>query len=213
MTQLMETLSQDLIAGQIEEVTRLTRTALSEGLTAEQVLEQGLLAGMDVVGRLFKSGEMYIPEVLRSAKAMREGMEILKPLLAGGPSASRGTLVIGTVAGDLHDIGKDLVAMMFEGAAFKVINLGVDIKPERFVEAVNEYRPNVLGLSALLTTTMPQMGETVAALKKAGLRDSTKIMVGGAPLTEGFARKIGADGYSPNAAGAVEKARELIKRG
>jgi methylmalonyl-CoA mutase cobalamin-binding domain/chain len=150
---------------------------------------------------------MFIPEVLRSAKAMSAGMEHLRPVLAEGDTKRAGTLVIGTVEGDLHDIGKNLVGMMFEGAGFKVVNIGIDLKPEVFVEAVKEHKPELLGMSALLTTTMPKMGETINALKEAGVRDQVKIMVGGAPVTEEYAKEIGADLYGANAASSVDKAK------
>ncbi len=200
-------IAEALIAGKVDEVDKMTKEALDAGTNADEVLNKGLIAGMDVVGQRFKTGDMFIPEVLRSAKAMSAGMESLRPLLSESETKRGGTLVIGTVEGDLHDIGKNLVGMMFEGAGFKVVNLGIDLKPQVFVDAVKEHKPDLLGMSALLTTTMPKMGETINALKEAGVRDQVKIMVGGAPVTDEYAKEIGADLYGANAASSVEKAR------
>jgi 5-methyltetrahydrofolate--homocysteine methyltransferase len=165
---------------------------------------------MDVVGQRFKAEEMFIPEVLRCAKCMHGAMEILRPLLAETGAESIGTLIIGTVKGDLHDIGKNLVGMMFEGAGFNVVDLGIDKEPQVFVDAIKEHKAKLIGMSALLTTTMPKMGETINAIKEAGIRDQVKILVGGAPITSSFAEEIGADGYASNAASAVEKGKELL---
>jgi corrinoid protein of di/trimethylamine methyltransferase len=203
-------IAESLIAGKIDDVSNQVKEAIDGGTPAQETLEKGLLAGMNVVGQRFKSGEMFIPEVLRSAKAMHAGMEILRPLLSDTENKGAGTLVLGTVEGDLHDIGKNLVGMMFEGAGFKVINLGIDLKPQVFVDAVKEHKPDLLGMSALLTTTMPKMGETINALKEAGLRDTVKILVGGAPVTAEFAEEIGADAYAANAASSVDKARAVL---
>ena len=203
-------IAESLIAGKIDDVSNQVKEAIDGGTPAQETLEKGLLAGMNVVGQRFKSGEMFIPEVLRSAKAMHAGMEILRPLLSEAETKGAGTLVLGTVEGDLHDIGKNLVGMMFEGAGFKVINLGIDLKPQVFVDAVKEHKPDLLGMSALLTTTMPKMGETINALKEAGLRDTVKILVGGAPVTAEFAEEIGADAYAANAASSVDKARAVL---
>ena len=203
-------IAESLIAGKIDDVSNQVKEAIDGGTPAQETLEKGLLAGMNVVGQRFKSGEMFIPEVLRSAKAMHAGMEILRPLLSDAENKGAGTLVLGTVEGDLHDIGKNLVGMMFEGAGFKVINLGIDLKPQVFVDAVKEHKPDLLGMSALLTTTMPKMGETINALKEAGLRDTVKILVGGAPVTAEFAEEIGADAYAANAASSVDKARAVL---
>ena len=199
-----------LIAGKVEEVGNMTKEFLDGGMDPDEILNKGLIAGMDVVGQRFKAGDMFIPEVLRSAKAMSAGMEHLRPVLAEGDTKRAGTFVIGTVEGDLHDIGKNLVGMMFEGAGFNVVNLGIDLKPEVFVDAVKEHKPDMLGMSALLTTTMPKMGETINALKEAGVRDQVKIMVGGAPVTEEYAKEIGADLYGANAASSVDKAKEVL---
>ncbi|MDY6823837.1 MAG: corrinoid protein [Thermodesulfobacteriota bacterium] len=202
-------IAESLIAGKIEEVESMVQAAVDGGADPQETVEKGLLAGMDVVGQRFKAGEMFIPEVLRSAKAMHAGMEILRPLLSESDSRSAGIMVIGTVEGDLHDIGKNLVGMMFEGAGYKVVNLGIDLKPQVFVDAVKEHNPDIVAMSALLTTTMPKMGETINALKEAGLRDKVKIMVGGAPVTAEFAEEIGADAYAANAASSVDKAKAI----
>lgn len=210
MTEMLNSLAETLIKGKMNEMAGLTQQALDSGLSAEDILQKGLLAGMDVVGQRFKSGEMFIPEVLRSAKTMHKAMEILRPILAQADIKAAGKFMIATVEGDLHDIGKNLVAMMFEGAGFEVINLGIDQKSQAIVDAVKTHQPDILGLSALLTTTMPKMEETINALKEAGVRDGMRIMVGGAPVTEDFAKKIGADGYAPNAATAVDRAKEYL---
>ncbi len=199
-----------LIAGKVDDVKAMTGEAIDAGMAPEEILQKGLIAGMEVVGQRFKACEMFIPEVLRSAKAMSSGMEQLRPLLVASGAKMAGTLVIGTVKGDLHDIGKNLVGMMFEGAGFKVVNLGIDLDSQVFVDAVKEHKPELLGMSALLTTTMPKMGEVINALKEAGIRDEVKIMVGGAPVTEEFAREIGADVYGANAASSVDKAKATL---
>lgn len=203
-------LSEFLIDGNIDAVKKLTQQAVDGGCSARDILEKTLLPGMDIVGQRFKACDMFIPEVLRSAKAMHGAMSILRPLLIESGVPMIGTLVIGTVQGDLHDIGKNLVAMLFEGAGFKVVDLGADVKPEVFVQAIVDHQATVVGLSALLTTTMPRMVEVIQAITAAGLRNTVKIMVGGAPVTADFAAQIGADGFAPNAASAVEKAKELM---
>jgi 5-methyltetrahydrofolate--homocysteine methyltransferase len=210
MSELLGKMAESLIAGNIDEVVKLTQEALDDGAAPADILDQGLLAGMDVVGQRFKAEEMFIPEVLRCAKCMHGAMEILRPLLAETGAESIGTLIIGTVKGDLHDIGKNLVGMMFEGAGFNVVDLGIDKEPQVFVDAIKEHKARLLGMSALLTTTMPKMGETINAIKEAGIRDQVKILVGGAPITSSFAEEIGADGYASNAASAVEKGKELL---
>jgi len=202
-------LSEAVIEGELKEIQRLTEAALSGGAAAQQVLDEGLLPGMDEVGKRFKVGDMFIPEVLLSAKTMAAAMEVLKPLLAKG-GGGRGTVVIGTVQGDLHNIGKNLVAMMLEGAGFEVVDLGIDVKPQSFLEAVKEHKPKLLGMSALLTTTMPRMGETIRALEEAGIRSQVKVMVGGAPVTQEFVAKIRADAYAANAGTAVDVAKSLV---
>ena len=211
MAEILQAMADVLIKGDMKTISDLTQKALDQGYAAEDVLQNGLLAGMDVVGKRFKDGDMFIPEVLRSAKTMHKAMEILRPILAQSEVQSQGTFLIATVEGDMHDIGKNLVAMMFEGAGFEVINLGIDQKAQAIVDAVKEKKPNILGLSALLTTTMPKMEETIKSLHEAGVRDQVKVMVGGAPVTAEYAEKIGADGYAPNAASAVDKAKELLQ--
>ena len=210
MSELLGKMAESLIAGKVDEVTDLTRQALDANVSSKDILEKGLLAGMEVVGKRFKANEMFIPEVLRCAKCMHGAMEILRPLLAETGVETAGTFVIGTVKGDLHDIGKNLVGMMFEGAGFEVIDLGIGLAPAAFVEAIKEHNANLFGMSALLTTTMPKMGETINAIKEAGLRDQVKIMIGGAPVTGEFAKEIGADAYASNAASAVDTGKELL---
>jgi len=210
MSELLEKMAESLIAGKVDEVTDLTQQAIDANLSPKDILEKGLLAGMEVVGKRFKANEMFIPEVLRCAKCMHGAMEILRPLLAETGVETAGTFVIGTVKGDLHDIGKNLVGMMFEGAGFKVVDLGIDLEPAGFVEAIKEHKASLFGMSALLTTTMPKMAETINAIKEAGIRDQVKIMIGGAPVTAEFAKEIGADAYASNAASAVDKGKELI---
>jgi len=203
-------LAANLIEGNAPKVKELTEKALAEGIEPGRIINEGLIPGMNEVGRLFKAGEFFIPEVLVAARAMHAGLDIVKPLLSSYEFEPVGMAVVGTVKGDLHDIGKNLVAMMLEGAGFQVIDLGVDVPPEKFVEAVKERRPHLVGMSALLTTTMPSMKATIEALQEAGLRDKVKVMVGGAPLTQHYADEIGADGYAPDASSAVDKARELL---
>jgi 5-methyltetrahydrofolate--homocysteine methyltransferase len=210
MSELLAKMAESLIAGKVDEVTDLTNQALDANLSPKDILEKGLLAGMEVVGKRFKANDMFIPEVLRCAKCMHGAMEILRPLLAETGVKTAGTFVIGTVKGDLHDIGKNLVGMMFEGAGFQVVDLGINLEPAAFVEAIQEHKASLFGMSALLTTTMPKMAETVNAIKEAGIRDQVKIMIGGAPVTAEFAKEIGADAYASNAASAVDKGKELL---
>ena len=210
MSETFERISEVLISGNIEEIKKLTQQGLDEGTPADEILQKGLLPGMDVVGQRFKACEMFIPEVLRSAKTMHASMEILRPLLSESEASGAGKVIIGTVEGDLHDIGKNLVAMMLEGAGFTVVDLGTDVKPGAFVAAVKEHKPVILGMSALLTTTMPKMEATINALQEAGMRDRVKVMAGGAPVTQDFVEGIGADAYGSNATTAVEKAKSLV---
>lgn len=210
MTEILAKIASKLYVGEDEEVAELVQQALEAGMEPPTILADGLIAGMDEVGRDFKAGDLYVPEVLIAARAMTAGMNVLRPLLAETDVASQGVYVIGTVKGDLHDIGKNLVRMMIEGAGFLVIDLGVDAGPQAFVDAVLKHKPDILGMSALLTTTMVQMKSTVEALEEAGLRSTVKIMVGGAPVTAGYAEQIGADAYAPDAASAVEIARSLV---
>jgi 5-methyltetrahydrofolate--homocysteine methyltransferase len=185
------------------------KAALDAGLPAETILKEGLINAMAEVGRLFEENEYFVPEMLVSARAMQSGLTLLRPLLAESGAEPAGRVVIGTVKGDLHDIGKNRVAMMLEGAGFEVIDLGTDVSPEKFVKAVVENKATIVGMSALLTTTMPSMSNTIKALQEAGLRDEVRVMIGGAPVTDGFAKQVGADGYSPDASSAVRLARSL----
>jgi 5-methyltetrahydrofolate--homocysteine methyltransferase len=207
--ELLEKISEELQNGNFIDVPKLTREALVQGISPAVILSDALVAGMDVVGEKFRRDELFMPEVLIAAKAMQAAMAVLRPRLIETGVETAGTIVIGTIQGDLHDIGKNLVGMFFEGAGYQVIDLGVDVAPGRFVEAVRTHKPDIVGLSALLTTTMSRMREVIESLVEAGLRGRVKVMVGGAPVTEKFARDIGADGYSPDAASAVEKARTL----
>ena len=210
MSNILEQMQKDLYDGKADEVGTATQKALDEGMSAQEILSDGLIGGMDEVGKDFKAGDLFIPEVLMSAKAMHAGMAVLRPLLAESGALSLAKIVIGTVVGDLHDIGKNLVGMMLEGAGFEIIDLGTDVSPEKFVEAVRAEGADLVGMSALLTTTMPSMKATLEALTEAGLRDSVKVIVGGAPVTASFAEGIGADAYAPDAASAVDTARSLM---
>jgi 5-methyltetrahydrofolate--homocysteine methyltransferase len=206
----LQGIAEAVIRGDRETVANLTQAAVDEGTSAETIINEGLIGGMSVVGDRFKKNEFYVPEVLIAARAMHAGMDIIKPLLAESGVQPRGTVAIGTVKGDLHDIGKNLVAMMLEGGGFEVLDLEVDVAPEKFVAAVKDQGAQVIALSALLTTTMPSMKDTIEALKEAGVRDQVKVMIGGAPVTQNYADEIGADGYAPDAASAVDKANELL---
>lgn len=197
-----------VIAGEDELVVELVKQALDTGIAVSTIVNEGLIGAMNVVGSKMATGEMYVPEVLMSAAAMQVGLEFLKPLLKEGDVTSRGKVVIGTVQGDLHDIGKNLVAMMLESSGFEVINLGVDQSVENFLQAAKDHQPDIIGLSALLTTTMPNIRENVRLLREAGIK--SKIIVGGAPVTADFATKIGADGYASDAAGAVALVKQLL---
>jgi 5-methyltetrahydrofolate--homocysteine methyltransferase len=184
--------------------------AIEAGLDPKEIINDGLIAAMDVVGNEFSDGIIFVPEMLVSALFMKEGLKLIKPLIASGSEDKRGTILIGTVKGDLHDIGKNIVAMLLEGAGFEVIDLGVNLSVEEVVKKVVELKPQILGLSALLTTTMPEMEKVMAALTESGLREQVKVMVGGAPLNKAFADSIGADGYAKDAAEAVSLARKMI---
>jgi len=204
----LKALADVIIIGDQDAAVKLTKAALEEGTAAKSILDDGLIAGMDTVGDLFKKNEIYIPEVLIAARAMKSAMEILEPALAEAGVEPIGKLLIGTVQGDLHDIGKNLVAMMLKGAGFDVVDLGVDIKPEMFVEQAKAMNVQLIGMSTLLTTTMPAMERTLKALKDAGV--SARIMIGGAPVTQSYADEIGADGYAADAASVVDVAKRLI---
>ncbi len=205
----LKTITETLITGDGDKLLELVQAALDAGISAKDILQKGLIVGMDIVGEKMECGDMFIPEVLMSAQAMSMSVEVLKPLLAEGDSSSAGKVIIGTVKGDLHDIGKNLVAMMMESAGFEVIDLGVDVAPEKFVEAVKTHKPTIVGLSALLTTTMPMMKKSIMSIEESGLRDTLKIIVGGAPVNQSFADEIGADGYAPDAGAASKLAKAL----
>ncbi len=209
----LQALAEAVINGDRDEVARLAQEAVDEGVDPESIVNDGLIVGMDEVGRRFKANEFYVPEVLIAARAMHGGMDIVKPLLAESGIEPRGQVLIGTAQGDLHDIGKNLVAMMLEGGGYEVVDIGVDVSPDQFVEAISEHSPNVVAMSALLTTTMPAMKDTIEALDAAGIRDQIKVMIGGAPVTQDYADEIGADGYAPDAASAVDLAADLMSAG
>jgi 5-methyltetrahydrofolate--homocysteine methyltransferase len=207
----MTKISQNLIDGKAPIVKQLVTDAIAEGVLPQTILNDGLIVGMNEVGRRFKANEFYVPEVLLAARAMHAGMDILKPLLVESKVKPKGVVILGTVKGDLHDIGKNLVGMMLEGSGFQVVDAGVDVAPEKFVTAVKDNKPDLIAMSALLTTTMTNMRTTIQALSEAGVRKSVKVMVGGAPLTQRYADEIGADGYAPDAASAAELAGALMK--
>ncbi|HVP58424.1 MAG TPA: corrinoid protein [bacterium] len=207
---LVSDLKQAVVRGDMAQAREITEKALKGGADPKVLLDDALISGMDHVGELFKANEVYVPEVLLSAKSMQQAMQVLKPYLVKGGIKPRGTVVVGTVRGDLHDIGKNLVAMMLEGAGFEVVDLGNDVPPERFVDAAVEHKASLIGMSALLTTTMYSMKETIDLLRKRQSANSIKTMIGGAPVTAAFAREIGADGYGPDAATAVDLAKQFI---
>jgi 5-methyltetrahydrofolate--homocysteine methyltransferase len=204
----LKAMSENLINGKADAVKQMVEAAVKEGVNPEKILKEGLIAGMDEVGRRFKANEFYVPEVLIAARAMDWGMKVLEPQLVKAGVKPVAKVAIGTVKGDLHDIGKNLVAMMLKGAGFQVVDLGIDVAPEKFVDAAKNQGCTLIGLSALLTTTMPQMKNVVDAVKAAGLK--TKVFIGGAPLTQNYCDEIKADGYAPDAASAVDKAKELL---
>ena len=204
------TITEAVIKGDINTATSETQKAIDSGADVQGIIDQGLIAAMDKVGEMFSEGQIFVPQMLRSAKTMQESMKLLKPLLQEGEVTTKGKVLIGTVKGDLHDIGKNLVSMMMEGAGFSITDLGVDISPEKFVQKAQEVEPDIVALSALLSTTMPSMPLTIEALQKAGVRDKVKIMIGGAPVTENYAREIRADSYASDAGTAVIKAKNLL---
>lgn len=210
MSELLSALSTAIIHGKKDGIAQLTTQALDAGLSAQEILDNGLMPGMDHVGVEFRAGNMFVPEVLRSARAMQTSMEQLRPLLVASGAKMIGKVLLGTVKGDMHDIGKNLVGMMCEGAGFEVKDLGKNVPPETFVQEVKNFEPQVIGMSALLTTTMRTMEYTIKALEEAGLRDQVHIMIGGAPVTQSFADQIGADGYASNAASAADLARRFV---
>lgn len=207
----MEQISEYLQQGRAKNVQELVSQALTEGIAAGKILSQGLLAGMSVIGEKFKVNEVYVPDVLIASRAMNAGMEVLKPHLMGSDIKPVGKVILGTVEGDLHDIGKNLVKIMFQGAGFEVSDLGVDVSAEKFITAIKTERPQIIAMSALLTTTMINMDKVVKAIVKEGLRDQVLIMAGGAPVTENFTQSIGADLYAPDAASAAQAARERLQ--
>ena len=206
----LETIKNNVIEGNVAGAAAETKACLAGGMDPLEIINQGLVAGMNVVGPRFKAGEMFVPEVLMSAKAMHAGLDLVKEKLVDFEMPSSGKVIIGTVKGDLHDIGKNLVAIMLESSGYNVVNLGVDILPEQFAEAVKEHQPQVVGLSALLTTTMLAMKETIDYLKEEGLRDKVKVIIGGAPVTDDFSTEIGADGYASDGGSAVELVQRLL---
>lgn len=205
-------LQQNLVLGQENKVEELISSLLDSGNNPREIMEEGLMRGMSVVGQKMKAGEMFLPEVLLSAQIVRKCMEVLQPLIVGETlsTALAGKVVIGTVQGDVHSIGKDIVALMLQSAGFTVVNLGADVPPEKFVQAVHQEQPYIIGLSALVTTTMPRMRDVIEALRRSNLREKVRVMVGGAPVTQGFADSIGADGYAPDAISTVDKAKQMM---
>ncbi|UCC87374.1 MAG: corrinoid protein [Anaerolineales bacterium] len=206
----LEAIYEAVLSGDAGTTEAKVKAALEANTPPEDVLYKSCIPAMEEVGRLFEEGEKFVPEMLISARAMQAAMRLLKPLLLQADIKTLGKVVMGTVAGDLHDIGKNLVSMMLEGSGFEVIDLGTDVSPQRFVDAVREHQPQVIGMSALLTTTMPSMRATVEALKEAGLREGVRVMIGGAPITQDFADKIGADGFAPDASSATRRAKALV---
>jgi 5-methyltetrahydrofolate--homocysteine methyltransferase len=212
MSKILQQLHDTVFDGRIKEVAGLTTQALQEGLAARVILEQGLIPAMGVVGAEFKKGRKFVPEMMLSARTMHAALDILRPALIQAGEPMVGKVVIGTVKGDLHSVGKNLVAMMLEGSGFEVIDLGIDVGPDKFLAAVEKEQPEIVAMSALLTTTMRAMGQTIETLDKAGCRDKVKVMVGGAPLTVEFATQIGADAFAANAPSATEIARKFVAR-
>lgn len=206
----LEKLALLLEEGDVQSVAGLTQQMIDSGMSAQTILNKGLIVGMGVVGEKMRTGEMYLPEVLQSATAMHASLKILKPLLAQGGIEPLGKIVMGTVKGDVHDIGKNLVGILLQGAGFEIVDLGVNVAPTKFVDAINQHSPSLLAISAMLTTTMLNMKTTIEAIGSAGLRSKVKIIVGGAPVSQRFAEEIGADGYAQNAVRAVDKVKEML---
>ncbi|MEE8605953.1 MAG: corrinoid protein [Candidatus Aminicenantaceae bacterium] len=207
---IYEQIADEIVKGQADAVKELVNQAISENILAEDILNNGLVAGMNVVSKMFKNNEFFIPEVLVSARAMTAGLDILNPLLAEANVKPKGKVIIGTVKGDLHDIGKNIVGMMLQGAGYAIVDLGSDVPMEKFIEFTQKEDANVVGMSALLTTTMIYMKEVIQGLKDAGLRDKVKVIIGGAPVTQAYADQIEADGYAPDAASAIDLAKDLL---
>ena len=210
MNEDLQAIKTAVVNGKHLEIEDLVKRALDQNTDMNAIINDALIAAMDVVGQKFSRSEIFVPEMLVSAVSMKKGLDIFKPLLGSKETESKGTILMGTVKGDLHDIGKNLVIMILEGAGFKVIDLGVDLNVEKVIQQVQEVKPDILGLSALLTTTMPEMRNVIKALEQNGLRKSVKVMVGGAPIDASFAKKIGSDGYGKDAAEAVQLARRLV---
>ena len=212
MADIYETIKEMVVGGKFKDIEEEVKRAVDSGADLNRLVNEAMIPAMDIVGKKFADGDIYVPEMLVSATTMKRGLDIIKPMLQSGDAENRGTIVMGTVKGDLHDIGKNLVSMMFEGAGFKIIDLGVDVKIEHLIDVLKKEAADILGLSALLTTTMPEMKKVIEALTEAGLRDKVKVIVGGAPIDQRFADQIGADGYGEDAAEAVQLARRLISK-
>jgi len=210
MSRIYQRIATAILEGDEEKSPQLVKRALKQGLAAKEILDNGLLVGMNEVGVRFKAGDMFVPEVLMSADAMQAGIKLLRPHLVADGVKLVGKVLLGTVKGDLHDIGKNLVRMMCEGAGFETIDIGFNVEPEAFIEAIKEHQPQVVGMSAMLTTTMRAMGHTIKAIEEAGLRDKVKVMVGGAPVDAEFAKRIGADGYGSNAPAGADLAKQFV---
>ena len=208
--EILKSIYQAVLEGDMAGAKDGVEAALADGVSPDTIMQEGLIAAMSEVGSLFEAGDFFVPEMLISARAMQAGLSVLKPMLVASGSKSAGKIVIGTVKGDLHDIGKNLVGMMMEGAGFEVIDLGTDVTPEKFVQSVKDKQPNIIAMSALLTTTMSSMGLTIKALEASGLRYQVKVIIGGAPVTSAYAEQIGADGFSPDASAAARLAKSLV---
>jgi 5-methyltetrahydrofolate--homocysteine methyltransferase len=208
----LETITEAVVNRRRDKIQELVKGAIEHGVSIDQIINNGLIPAMEIIGQKYTSGQIYIPEMLASAITMKKGLDTIKSLLKAQLTESKGTILMGTVQGDIHDIGKNIVVMMLEGAGFQVVDLGVDVKKDKIVQQIQELKPDILGLSALLTTTMPGMKTMIEELEEKGLRNKVKIIVGGAPVDAAFAKKIGADGYGANAIEAVQLAKELIKR-
>jgi 5-methyltetrahydrofolate--homocysteine methyltransferase len=213
MDNIINQIYSDVVIGNQNEVVQDVKIAIQQGISPASIMNEGMIAAMREVGHRFEIGEYYVPEMLVAARAMQSGMNILKPLLSSSQAHPAGKVAIGTVKGDFHDIGKNLVKMMLEGAGFEVIDLGVDVNPDEFMEAMKSHDVDIIAMSALITTTMPAMQPVIAELEKSGLRDRVKVIIGGAPLTPGYADQIGADGYAPDASRAVALSKSLLSRG
>lgn len=208
---ILEKIQNCVVDGEIDEIQDLVKQAINEGIDIVEIINQGLIEGMNIVAPLFKSGEMFVPEVMGSADTMNEGMQVVKPLITDGDIPSKGKIVIGTVSGDLHDIGKNLVVLMMESRGYTVIDLGVDVEEKEFSEAVKKYQPDIVGLSSLLTTTMMKIDDTLKQMEKDGVRNQIKVIIGGAPVSQEYAEEVGADGYSDDASTAVELCDRLLR--